>query len=262
LRREYQISRDEQDELALQSQQRAAAAIEAGKFDDEIVPVAVPSRKGDTIVDKDEHPRPETTLEDLAKLKPVLAKSDPEATVTAGNASGQNDAAAICIVTTPQRADELGLRPLVRLVPWARAGVAPQTMGIGPVPATAQALQRAELQLSDMDLIELNEAFAAQGLACTREREFKPADFERLNVNGSGISLGHPLGATGARILATMARKCTAATPGTAWKRCASVAARGLPPCSNASERFRGGARAEAPPPPRLPITTAGTCPG
>lgn len=207
LRREYQISRDEQDELALQSQQRAAAAIEAGKFDDEIVPVAVPSRKSDTIVDKDEHPRPETTLEDLAKLKPVLAKSDPEATVTAGNASGQNDAAAICIVTTPQRADELGLRPLVRLVSWARAGVAPQTMGIGPVPATAKALQRAELQLSDMDLIELNEAFAAQVLACTREWEFKPADFERLNVNGSGISLGHPLGATGARILATMARE-------------------------------------------------------
>ncbi|RKT87629.1 acetyl-CoA C-acetyltransferase [Saccharopolyspora antimicrobica] len=207
LRREYSIPRTEQDELAVRSQQRAAAAQSAGLFADEIVPVTVRSRKGDTVVEVDEHPRPETTVDSLAALKPVLGKEDPEATVTAGNASGQNDAAAICIVTTPERAAELGLRPLVRLVSWARAGVPPRTMGIGPVPASAKALQRAGITLADVDLIELNEAFAAQVLACTREWEFKPADFERLNVNGSGISLGHPIGATGARILATLSRE-------------------------------------------------------
>ncbi|MDA3648407.1 acetyl-CoA C-acetyltransferase [Saccharopolyspora indica] len=207
LRREYAIPRAEQDELAVRSQQRAAAAQSAGLFADEIVPVTVRSRKGDTAVEVDEHPRPETTVDSLAALKPVLGKADPDATVTAGNASGQNDAAAICIVTTPERAAELGLRPLVRLVSWARAGVPPRTMGIGPVPATAKALQRAGITLADVDLIELNEAFAAQVLACTREWEFKPADFDRLNVNGSGISLGHPIGATGARILATLSRE-------------------------------------------------------
>ncbi|MGW1679472.1 acetyl-CoA C-acetyltransferase [Saccharopolyspora sp. NPDC002376] len=207
LRREYGISRTEQDELSVRSQQRAAAAQSAGLFADEIAPVTVRSRKGDTVVEVDEHPRPETTMDSLSALKPVLGKKDPEATVTAGNASGQNDAAAICVVTTPERAAELGLRPLVRLVSWARAGVPPRTMGIGPVPATAKALQRAGIGLDDVDLIELNEAFAAQVLACTREWEFKPADFDRLNVNGSGISLGHPIGATGARILATLSRE-------------------------------------------------------
>ncbi|MEV0696950.1 acetyl-CoA C-acetyltransferase [Saccharopolyspora sp. NPDC050389] len=207
LRREYGISRTEQDELSVRSQQRAGAAQQAGRFADEIVPVTVRSRKGDTVVDVDEHPRPETTMDTLSALKPVLGKSDPEATVTAGNASGQNDAAAVCVVTTPERAAELGLRPLVRLVSWARAGVPPRTMGIGPVPATAKALQRAGISLADLDLIELNEAFAAQVLACTREWEFKPADFDRVNVNGSGISLGHPLGATGGRILATLSRE-------------------------------------------------------
>ncbi|MGP4020339.1 acetyl-CoA C-acetyltransferase [Saccharopolyspora sp. 5N708] len=207
VRREYGISRTEQDELSVRSQQRAGAAQQAGRFADEIVPVTVRSRKGDTVVDVDEHPRPDTTMEALSALKPVLGKSDPEATVTAGNASGQNDAAAVCVVTTPERAAELGLRPLVRLVSWARAGVPPRTMGIGPVPATAKALQRAGIGMADLDLIELNEAFAAQVLACTREWEFKPADFDRLNVNGSGISLGHPLGATGGRILATLSRE-------------------------------------------------------
>ncbi|GAB3698377.1 acetyl-CoA C-acetyltransferase [Saccharopolyspora tripterygii] len=207
LRREYGIPRAEQDELAVRSQQRAAEAQQAGRFDDEIVPVAVPSRKGDVVVDTDEHPRPDTTEEQLAGLKPVLGKNDPEATVTAGNASGQNDAAAICVVTTPERAAELGLRPLVKLVSWARAGVPPRTMGIGPVPATAKALQRAGIGLAEVDLIELNEAFAAQVLACTREWEFTHADFDRLNVNGSGISLGHPVGATGGRILATLSRE-------------------------------------------------------
>ncbi|GAA2775279.1 acetyl-CoA C-acetyltransferase [Saccharopolyspora taberi] len=207
LRREYGIAREEQDELSVRSQQRAAEAIAAGRFDDELVPVTVRSRKGDTVIDADEHPRPDTTLESLAALRPVLGKSDPEATVTAGNASGQNDAAAVCVVTTPERAAELGLRPLVRLVAWARAGVPPRTMGIGPVPATATALERAGLGLADIDLIELNEAFAAQVLACTREWEFAPSDFDRLNVNGSGISLGHPVGATGGRILATLSRE-------------------------------------------------------
>ncbi len=138
---------------------------------------------------------------------PILGKADPESTVTAGNASGQNDGAALCIVTSPEKAAELGLRPLARLVSWAVAGVAPKTMGIGPVPSTAKALERAGLTLSDMDLIELNEAFAAQVLACTREWKLEPATDERFNVNGSGISLGHPVGATGARILATMLRE-------------------------------------------------------
>ncbi|MEU6041694.1 acetyl-CoA C-acetyltransferase [Actinomadura sp. NPDC047616] len=207
LRREYGIPREEQDELAVRSHQRAVAAQREGRFDDEIVPVTIRSRKGDTVVDTDEHPRPDTSMESLAKLRPVLGRTDGEATVTAGNASGQNDAAAVCVVTTPERAAELGLRPLVRLVSWARAGVPPRTMGIGPVPASAKALDAAGLTLADMDLIELNEAFAAQVLAVTREWEFKDADFDRLNVNGSGISLGHPVGATGARILATLARE-------------------------------------------------------
>ncbi|GAA0545228.1 acetyl-CoA C-acetyltransferase [Actinomadura livida] len=207
LRREYGIGREEQDELAVRSHQRAVAAQQSGVFDEEIVPVTIRSRKGDTVVDTDEHPRPGTTVEGLAKLRPVLGKSDDQATVTAGNASGQNDAAAACVVTTPERAAELGLRPLVRLVSWARAGVPPRTMGIGPVPATAKALDRAGLTLADIDLIELNEAFAAQVLAVTREWDLKDADWDRVNVHGSGISLGHPVGATGARILATLARE-------------------------------------------------------
>ncbi|TDC66605.1 acetyl-CoA C-acyltransferase [Actinomadura sp. GC306] len=207
LRREYGIGREEQDELAVRSHQRAVAAQQSGVFDEEIVPVTIRSRKGDTVVDTDEHPRPDTTVEGLAKLRPVLGKSDDQATVTAGNASGQNDAAAACIVTTPERAAELGLRPLVRLVSWARAGVPPRTMGIGPVPATAKALDRAGITLADVDLIELNEAFAAQALAVAREWDLKDADWDRVNVHGSGISLGHPVGATGARILATLARE-------------------------------------------------------
>ncbi|MGQ0626281.1 MAG: acetyl-CoA C-acetyltransferase [Sporichthyaceae bacterium] len=207
LRREYSIGRAEQDEFALESHRRAAAARAAGIFAGEIVPVRIAGRKGDTIVEVDEHIRPETTLESLSRLKAVLGKGDPDATVTAGNASGQNDGAAICIVTTRSTAEELGLRPLVRLVSWGLGGVAPATMGIGPVPATAKALAIAGLKLSDIDLIELNEAFAAQVLACTREWGFAPADFERMNVHGSGISMGHPVGATGGRILATLSRE-------------------------------------------------------
>jgi acetyl-CoA C-acetyltransferase len=207
LRREYGIGRAEQDQLALVSHQRAVAAQRSGVFAEEIMPVTVKTRRGEEVVEVDEHPRADASLEALAKLRPVLARQDPEATVTAGNASGQNDAAAVCIVTSAERAGDLGLRPLVRLVAWAVSGVPPKTMGIGPVPASRAALERAGLKLSDMDLIELNEAFAAQVLAVTREWGFGAADFERLNVHGSGISLGHPVGATGTRILTTLARE-------------------------------------------------------
>ena len=204
LRRDYGISRQEQDELAVLSHRRAVTAQKDGLLAETIIPVTVTSRSGDQVIDTDEHPRADTSLESLAKLKPVLGKSDPDATVTAGNSSGQNDAASMCLVTTPQKAAELGLRPLVRLVSWGVAGVAPNVMGIGPVPATEVALGNAGLALSDMDLIELNEAFAAQALACMREWKFTQADLERTNVHGSGISLGHPVGATGVRILATL----------------------------------------------------------
>jgi acetyl-CoA acetyltransferase family protein len=204
LRREYGIPRHEQDELALRSHQRAVAAQENGTFAEEIVPVEVTDRKtGKRLVDTDEHPRPETTLEGLGKLRAVMGKDDPEATVTAGNSSGQNDGAAICIVTHAELADELGLKPFARLVSWAVAGVPPETMGIGPVPSTKRALQRAGLGLDQLDLIEVNEAFAAQVLAVLREWKLQDG-LERVNVNGSGISLGHPIGATGGRILATL----------------------------------------------------------
>ena len=207
LRRQYTISRQEQDELAVTSHQRAVAAQKDGILAEEIIPVTVRTRQGDELIDTDEHPRADTSVESLAKLKPVLLKDDPDSTVTAGNASGQNDAASMCIVTTPEKADELGLTPLVRLVSWGSAGVAPNIMGIGPVPATEAALVKAGLTLSSIDLIELNEAFAAQALAVMREWKFAAADHERTNVHGSGISLGHPVGATGGRMLATLARE-------------------------------------------------------
>ena len=196
VRREYGISREEQDLLAYRSHQRAVAAQDSGRFDDEIVAV------GD--VTRDEHPRKDTSPERLAELRPVMVKKDSGATVTAGNSSGQNDGAAVCLVTTRETADRLGLAPQARLVSWAVAGVPPHLMGLGPVPASRRALDRAGLTLADMDLVELNEAFAAQVLGVTREWTFAEADFERLNVNGSGISLGHPVGATGGRILATL----------------------------------------------------------
>lgn len=207
LRRQYGITRAEQDELAVSSHQRAVAAQAEGVLAEEIIPVTVRTRKGEQIVDTDEHPRADTTVETLAKLKPVLLKQDPEATVTAGNSSGQNDAASMCIVTTAERAAELGLTPLVRMVSWGSAGVAPNIMGIGPVPATEVALAKAGLQLADIDLIELNEAFAAQALAVMKEWQFGAADHERTNVRGSGISLGHPVSATGGRMLATLSRE-------------------------------------------------------
>lgn len=203
VRREYGIPREEQDEFALRSHQRAVAAQAEGRFADELVPVEVPKRG---LITADEHPRPDTSLEGLAALRPVMLKDDPEATVTAGNASGQNDGAAVCVVTTRDEAERRGLRPLVTLKSWAVAGVGPEVMGIGPVPAVAAALGRADLTLDDLDLIELNEAFAAQVLACLREWKIDPLD-DRLNPNGSGISLGHPVGATGARILATLSRE-------------------------------------------------------
>jgi acetyl-CoA C-acetyltransferase len=204
LRRQYAIPREEQDELALRSHQRAVAAQQSGAFAQEIVPVEVRDRKnGSKLVERDEHPRPDTTLDSLAALRPVMGRKDPDATVTAGNSSGQNDGAAVCIVTHAERAAELGLTPIARLVTWAVAGVDPRTMGIGPVPATARALARAGLTMEQMDLIELNEAFAAQALAVLREWDL-PDGLERVNVNGSGISLGHPIGATGGRILATL----------------------------------------------------------
>jgi len=207
LRQAFSISREAQDTLAYVSHSRAVAAQAQGLFKDEIVPVLVKTRRGEVLIDQDEHPRPDTTMESLAALKPVRAASDPLSTVTAGNASGQNDGAAACIVTTMQKAEQLGLRPLARLVSWAAAGVAPERMGMGPVPATQKALGRADLSLKDIDLIEINEAFAAQVLACTAAMNLHDDDFERLNVHGSGISLGHPVGATGARILATMLRE-------------------------------------------------------
>jgi acetyl-CoA C-acetyltransferase len=207
LRRQYGISRRQQDELAVTSHQRAVSAQKDGILTEEIIPVAVRSRHGEELIDTDEHPRADTSVESLGKLKPLLSEQDPDATVTAGNASGQNDAASMCIVTTQQKADQLGLTPLVRLVSWGVAGVAPEVMGIGPVPATAVALGKAGLQLKDIDLIELNEAFAAQALAVMQEWQFTDTDRERTNVHGSGISLGHPVGATGGRMLATLARE-------------------------------------------------------
>ena len=209
LRREYKIGREEQDELALRSHQRAVAAQRDGIFAEEIVPITARRGREDVTVDTDEHPRADTTLEALAALRPVMGRQDPEATVTAGNSSGQNDGAAVCVVTHPDLARELGLRPLARLRSWAAAGVDPERMGIGPVPATAKALQRAGLRLEDMDLVELNEAFAAQVLACLREWDLSDDALERLNVHGSGISLGHPVGATGCRILTTLLREMT-----------------------------------------------------
>ena len=207
LRREYGITRQAQDALALRSHQRAIAAQKNGTFDEEIIAVKVKGRSGLEDITQDEHPRADASLEQLGGLKAIRSGMDPDSTVTAGNASGQNDGAAACIVTTREMAEALGLRPFGRLVSWGVAGVEPERMGIGPVPACDLALRRAGLTMKDMDLIELNEAFAAQVLACTTAMGFEAGDHDRLNVNGSGISLGHPVGATGTRILATLLRE-------------------------------------------------------
>lgn len=207
LREEYSITRERQDKLAVASHARATAAQEAGDFDAEIVPVSVPQRKGaPVVVDKDEHIRPGTSEESLAKLRPVMGKSLDGATVTAGNASGQNDGAAAMIVTTRAKAEELGLDPYAVLRGWAVAGVAPETMGIGPVDATKKVFDRLGLTFDDIDLIELNEAFAAQALAVLDAWGISEDD-PRVNPVGSGISLGHPVGATGARMVVTAAHR-------------------------------------------------------
>ncbi len=198
--RKYAISRTDQDRFALASQQRTHAAQKAGRFDDEIIPVEIPQRKGPpTVVKLDEHPRPETTLGDLARLAPAFAK---DGTVTAGNSSGINDGAAAVLLVEEQTARKLGLKPLAVVGPSATAGVDPGCMGVGPVPATRKVLQRANLRLEDLATIELNEAFAAQSLACIREWGL---DTERVNPNGGAIALGHPLGASGARLVTTLA---------------------------------------------------------
>ena len=194
----YQISRQEQDELALRSQQLAAKAVADGVFDAEIVPVTIKTRKGDIEFARDEYPRAETTAEALAKLKPAFNK---EGTVTAGNSSGINDGAAAVVVMTESKAKALGLKPLARIRSYASGGVSPALMGMGPVPATQKALQKANLSLSDIDLIEANEAFAAQFLGVGRELKF---DMDKTNIHGGAIALGHPIGASGTRILVSL----------------------------------------------------------
>jgi len=204
LARRYEIARDEQDEYALRSQQRAAAAIHSGRFDDEIIPLELKSRKrgsstpDGTILARDEHVRPDTSIQDLKKLPPVFSK---DGTVTAGNSSGITDGAAAVIVLSEDAVNSNGAQPLARIVDYEIVGVAPEIMGIGPVPAIRAVLERQGLALSDIDLVELNEAFAAQVLACDRELQF---DHERLNVNGGAIALGHPIGCTGVRITTTL----------------------------------------------------------
>ncbi len=199
LAKQYQIAREEADEYAVRSQRRAAAAWESGKFSGEVVPVCVPQRKGDPVIfAKDEGVRPDASMEALRKLNPIMKGG----TVTAGNASQQNDAAAACLVVAEDKLQELKVKPLGFLVGWAAAGCNPATMGIGPVPAVEKLFRKTGLSFNDLDLIELNEAFACQVLSVLKGWGWNDPD--RLNVNGSGISLGHPIGATGARILATL----------------------------------------------------------
>ncbi|GAA5107228.1 acetyl-CoA C-acetyltransferase [Orbus sasakiae] len=195
----YGFSRQDQDELALASQQKAEAAIKAGRFKDEIVPVLIPKRKGDPdVVDTDEYPKFGSTMEKLASLKPAFKK---DGTVTAGNASGINDGAAILILMSREKADQLGLKPLVTITSAASAGVAPEIMGTGPIPASRKALEKAGLTVNDIDLFEANEAFAAQALSVKQELNIPS---EKLNINGGAIALGHPIGASGARVLISL----------------------------------------------------------
>ncbi len=198
LAREYDIPRAEQDEFAAESQRKGTEARASKRFASELVPITVPGRKGDTVVEEDEHPRDGVTAEGLAKLKPVFAS---DGTITAGNASGITDGAAALVLMSKSRAERLGLEVMATMTDWTSAGVDPRTMGIGPVPAVRSLLQRTNLELSDIDLVELNEAFAAQVLACDRDLGL---DRETLNVNGGAISLGHPIGCTGTRIVVTL----------------------------------------------------------
>ena len=195
----YGITREMQDEFAVASQSKAEAAIKAGKFKDEIVPVVIHGKKGDTVFDTDEHPKFGTTLEKVAKLKPAFKKDG--GTVTAANASGINDSAAAFVVMSQEKAEELGLKPMATIVSYATGGVDPSIMGVGPVPAVKKAMTKADLTIDDIDLIEANEAFAAQSLAVAQELKF---DMNKVNVNGGAIALGHPIGASGARILVTL----------------------------------------------------------
>lgn len=196
---QWEITRQEQDEFAVRSQNRAEAAIKSGRFKDEIVSVEVPQRKGDPVViDTDEYPKFGTTIESLAKLKPAFKK---DGTVTAGSSSGINDGAAAVLVMSKEKADELGIKPLVTIVSFASAGVDPKIMGYGPVPATKKVLAKANMILKNIDIVEANEAFAAQSLAVARDLGFDP---EKTNVNGGAIALGHPIGCSGARILVTL----------------------------------------------------------
>ena len=195
---DYKITREAQDQFAFESQQRAKKAMEENRFENEIVPVIVKDRKGnETIVDQDEHPRPETTLEKLGKLRPIFEGG----TVTAGNASGVNDGASALLIMSAEKAKELNLKPLVKYVVGATAGLEPRVMGLGPIYASRKALQRAKLSSQDLGLVELNEAFASQSLECIRQLELDPS---KVNVNGGAIAFGHPLGASGARILTTL----------------------------------------------------------
>ena len=194
----FQITREQQDEFAFNSQRKAGAAMAAGRFADEIAPVTVKGRKGDTVVSADEYPKPETTMEVLGKLRPAFAK---DGSVTAGNASGINDGAAAVVVMTAAEAAKRGITPLARIVSWATAGVDPSIMGTGPIPASRKALAKAGWSIEDLDLIEANEAFAAQALAVNKDLGWDPA---KVNVNGGAIALGHPIGASGARVLTTL----------------------------------------------------------
>ncbi len=199
---EFSVSREDQDAFALRSQQRAAAAMDNGFLGGELVAVDVPQRRGDPIVvDRDEHPRPDTTIEKLARLQPLFENG----TVTAGNASGINDGAAAVYVVSEKVVEELGATPMARIVGMATAGVPPRIMGIGPVPATRKLLERTGVDLGDIDVVELNEAFASQSLACLRELGL-PDDADHVNPHGGAIALGHPLGMTGARLVGTVAR--------------------------------------------------------
>ena len=194
----YHVTREDMDQYALRSQQRAAAAIDAGKFEEEIIPITVHGRKGDTVITTDEHVRRDTTLEKLAKLKPTF-KADGR--VTAGNSSGMNDASSGVLLMEEELAKSLGLPVLARVVATATTGVSPDLMGIGPISATQKTLEKAGFTVADIDLFEINEAFAAQCVACQRELGI---DEDKLNVNGGGISLGHPVGATGSRLVVTL----------------------------------------------------------
>jgi acetyl-CoA C-acetyltransferase len=194
----YSISREDQDAFALESQLRASSALKNKRFQDEIVPVEISHKKGSYIFTEDEHPRPETTIEKLRMLKPVFKENG---TVTAGNACGRNDGAAALVLSSRSHAEKFGLKPLAKIVNWAAVGVSPQLMGIGPVPAVKKLLERTGLTLNEIDLIELNEAFASQALAVIRVLDLDPS---RVNVNGGAIALGHPLGATGAKLITTL----------------------------------------------------------